>query len=170
MEVWQNDNLVLRETGPNAYNDRTGPYLKVGFYNKKWQDTQLRQRELYYDDIEVVSLEEEDYLLSGGEEDNTYVLNSQTAPSRQINDLGGTDTLVFHDLSFNLADLQRENNDLLLDINQDGVFDPVSDLTILGFLTASGFIETVGNLDGYKILDAFGFEAGLPVAIEAENI
>ncbi len=174
IEVWQDNNLVVRETGPNAYNDETGPYLKVGLYNKKWQDSSLTQRELYYDDVEVLSVEEEDYLLSGGSEDHIYVLNSQTAPASQIQDTGGTDSLIFSDLSVGIDDLQRENNDLLLDINQDGVFEPVNDLTISGFFSSSGvgdgFIETVGNLDGYEILDAFGFEAVLPVAIEAENI
>ena len=174
VEVWQDNNLVVRETGPNAYNDQIGPYLKVGLYNKKWQDSSLTQRELYYDDVEVLAVEEEDYLLRDGGEDNTYVLNSQTAPASQIQDRGGTDSLIFSDLSVGIADLQRENNDLLLDINQDGVFEPVNDLRISDFFTSSGvgdgFIETVGNLDGNEIFDAFSTEAVLPVAIEAENI
>ena len=164
IEVWQNDNLVLRQTGPNTYNDESGPYLKVGLYNKKWQDTTLTQRELYYDDLKVLSIEEGDYLLSGGNEDNIYVLNNQTAPGSQINDLGGADTLIFTSgLRLSLEDLLRETNDLLLDINHDGVFDPVNDLIISNFFASSGdgvgLIETVGNLNSNQILNAFASEA-----------
>ena len=174
VEVWQDNNLVVRETGPNAYNDEIGPYLKIGLYNKKWQDSSLTQRELYYDDVEVLAVEEEDYLLRGGRESNTYVLNSRTAPASRIHDMGGTDTLILSDLDIGLADLQRENNDLLLDINQDGVFEPADDLTISDFFTSSGVsdgsIETVGNLEGAEIFDALGSEAGLPVTCASENL
>ncbi|WP_052055415.1 heparin lyase I family protein [Myxosarcina sp. GI1] len=161
-EVWQNDNLVIRETGPNAYNDALGPYLKVGLYNKKWQNSELTKRELYYDDVKVLSVEE-DSLLKGGTEDNLYVLNAQTASASRIQDNGGVDTLYFSDgLNVELATVDRQNNDLVLDIDRDNVFDLAEDLTISNFFSASqagnGFIETVGNLNGNNILDVLASE------------
>ena len=173
IEVWQDDTLVVRETGPNAYNDETGPYLKVGLYNKKWSDSLLSQRELYYDEVEVTSVAEDDYLLDGGSEGQIYVLNSRTASGSQIQDTGGEDSLIFNDLTVSFSDFQRENNDLSIDINHDGVFDSVNDLTILDFFSASeigaGFIETVGGLEGIEIFDTFA-ESGLPAASEADSI
>lgn len=191
IEVWQNGELVWSRTGPNRYNDLLGPYLRMGVYKPAgWEEAQVTQREVYYDDLAVFSvggedsLQEgggglilggaEDPLLSEGVEDNVYILDALTAPASQIQDTGGTDTLIFSDLSVGTADLQRENNDLLLDINHDRVFDSVNDLTISGFFSSSGvgdgFIETVGNLDGNEILDVFGSQAVMPVVIEAENI
>lgn len=61
-----------------------------------------------------------------------------------------------------------ETNDLLLDINHDGVFDPVNDLTISSFFASLGdgvgLIETVGNLNRDQILNAFALEAVTPVS------
>ncbi|MGV2829100.1 heparin lyase I family protein [Myxosarcina sp. GI1(2024)] len=168
VEVWQDNNLVLRETGPNAYNDELGPYLKIGLYNKKWQNPDITKRELYYDDVEVLSFED-DYLLRGEEENNIYVLNAQTAAGSQIQDTGGADTLFFSDnLSLDLAFLKRENNDLLLDIDRDDIYD-AEELTISNFFASSevgaGLIETVGNLDGTEIFNAFGSEVEAALAV-----
>ena len=172
IEVWQDGELVWSRTGPNRYNDFLGPYFRMGVYKPAgWEEAQVTQREVYYDDLAVFSVEGEDPFLSGGVEDNVYILDALTAPASQIKDEGGRDTLIFRDLSVELVDLQRENNDLLLDINHDGVFDSVNDLTISGFFPSlgegDGLIEKLGNLDGNKILESFGSEAVMPVPIES---
>ncbi len=191
IEVWQDGELVWSRTGPNRYNDLLGPYLRTGIYKPAgWEEAQVTQREVYYDDLAVFSVGGEDSLLegggdlivgggedsllSGGVEDNVYILDPITVPASQIQDAGGNDTLLFSNLNINLANIQRENNDLLLDFNQDGVFDRVNDLAILDFFALSGvgggLIETVGNLDGTEILNAFGSEVEPPLAINPENI
>ncbi|WP_299819035.1 polysaccharide lyase [uncultured Pontibacter sp.] len=52
INVWQNDTLLYSYTGPNAYNDKTGPFLKVGLYKWEWQSEKLK-RYLYYDEVRV---------------------------------------------------------------------------------------------------------------------
>ena len=180
VEVWQDGELVWSRTGPNRYNDLLGPYLRMGVYKPAgWEEAQVTQREVYYDDLAVFSVGEEDSilesegdlilgvekdsLLNGGVGDNVYILDVLTASGSHIKDLGWTDTLIFRDLNVSLADLDRENNDLLLDINQDKVLDSVKDLTILDFFSSSGkgdgSIEEVGKLDSDEILDYFVLEA-----------
>ena len=180
IEVWQDGELVFDQTGPNRYNDLLGPYFRMGIYKPAgWEEAEVTQREAYFDDLSVFSVDEEDSLLieagkdpllSGDARDNIYILDTLTAPGKQIQDPGGKDSLVFKDLSLDLVNLHRENNDLLLDLNRDGAFDAVNDLTISDFFTASGVgdgsIETIGNLKEYEIFDAFGSDA---MAIAPDN-
>ena len=109
--------------------------------------------------------------MRGDARDNIYILDTLTASGKQIQDPGGKDSLVFKDLSLNLVNLHRENNDLLLDLNRDGAFDAANDLTISDFFAASGVgdrsLETIGNLKNYEIFDAFGSDA---MAIAPDNI
>jgi len=59
IEVWQNGVLVLTINGPNAYNDNTGNYFKMGVYKWVWmpgKDTgtsTTTSREVYYDDVRI---------------------------------------------------------------------------------------------------------------------
>lgn len=59
VEVWKNNKLVCKYTGPNAYNDKTGTYMKVGLYKWMWMPQYDKNRStttrriLYIDDIRV---------------------------------------------------------------------------------------------------------------------
>ena len=52
-EVWRNGQLVFRRIGPNTFNDKRGPYLKIGMYKPDWKSAPYRstttQRIIYYD-------------------------------------------------------------------------------------------------------------------------
>lgn len=53
LEVWQNDKLVVRKTGPNTYNDLKGPFLKMGIYKSHWGEPTFDQRVLYFDEVRI---------------------------------------------------------------------------------------------------------------------
>ena len=59
VEVWKNGQLVVRKTGPNTYNDKKGPYFKIGIYKPDWkadpEKSTTTQRVIYYDQIQVRS-------------------------------------------------------------------------------------------------------------------
>ena len=108
-------------------------------------------------------------ILNGGAGDDSYNLYASISSSgTQIQDTGDTDTLNLYDIDLTLATptvgtygLLRSNTTLLIDINGDGDATAATDLAILNFFNASGgagvgFIETVDNLSGTAILDAFG--------------
>jgi Domain of unknown function (DUF4114)/RTX calcium-binding nonapeptide repeat (4 copies) len=109
--------------------------------------------------------------LFGGLGDDRYILTDRNGGSR-ISDLGGIDVLSLREggtpdrISLNIdgfnrgvAGLQRTSTDLIIDLNRNGVIDPVDDLTIANFFdgvsAGSGFIETLENLSGSSTLDVF---------------
>jgi len=56
LEVWKNDELVATRYGPNCFNDKIGPYFKLGIYKgwkKNTQPSNITQRTLYFDDISI---------------------------------------------------------------------------------------------------------------------
>lgn len=63
LEVWKNDELVVRQFGPNTYNDDNGPYLRLGIYqNGGWKNRQATHKELILDDVRVVKVDETEAL------------------------------------------------------------------------------------------------------------
>jgi len=57
LEVWQNGKRVVRQEGPNAFNDAKGPYFKMGIY-KGWRDPKrpsdaVTSRLLYHDEFRM---------------------------------------------------------------------------------------------------------------------
>ena len=58
-EIWRNGDLVVRREGPNAYNDRLAPYLKLGLYIPEWAKAQpnseLHRREIFLDEVFVLN-------------------------------------------------------------------------------------------------------------------
>jgi RHS repeat-associated protein len=104
----------------------------------------------------------------GGTENNLYNLNSLNAVGSVVEDQGGVDTLDLSDiplalsgLSVGVTGLGRDDEDLLVDINQDGLFNRTDDLVIDNFFVPSifrneagfGFIETIGSFSGADVLD-----------------
>lgn len=37
IQVWKNGQQIVNRTGPNTYNDQTGPYFKMGIYKPDWK-------------------------------------------------------------------------------------------------------------------------------------
>lgn len=57
LEVWKNGAKVVDYVGPNCYNDKTGPYFKMGIY-KGWGDRinpadTVSERTVYHDDLRI---------------------------------------------------------------------------------------------------------------------
>lgn len=57
VEIWKDGQLVVSKTGPNTYNDRQGPYFKIGIYKPDWkykpQKSNTTQRVIYFDEVRV---------------------------------------------------------------------------------------------------------------------
>jgi Polysaccharide lyase len=57
LEIWRNGNLVVQRTGPNTYNDKVGPYFKMGIYKPDWkykpEKSTTETRTIYFDEIRV---------------------------------------------------------------------------------------------------------------------
>jgi hypothetical protein len=58
IEIWKNDQLVLKKIGPNTYNDLRGPYFRIGIYKSGWKyapdKSNTTQRVVYFDQINLV--------------------------------------------------------------------------------------------------------------------
>ena len=107
--------------------------------------------------------------LKGGDGDDIYELDANTNGGTQVEDTAGNDILIIYNLSLALqlpeegiAGIHRENNDLIIDLNQDGTINLDEDLTLINFFADTlattperGFIEDVDNLTGNEILDFF---------------
>lgn len=52
-EIWKDGKKALALSGPNYYNDDSGPYLKLGLYKWGFLESSLNERILYIDDIRV---------------------------------------------------------------------------------------------------------------------
>ena len=62
IRVWKDGRQVASRNGPNCYNDRTGPYLKMGIYKPAWKqkpsqswasDSRIQSREYFIDEVSV---------------------------------------------------------------------------------------------------------------------
>ena len=57
IQVWHNGKLVVDHAGPNYYNDKKGPYFKIGLYKWGWKAKNVRsavaRRVLYIDDVKI---------------------------------------------------------------------------------------------------------------------
>jgi len=59
LEVWKDGTKVITQTGPNAFNDKHGPYFKMGLY-KGWKNPKtpcdaVSRRVLYHDEFRLAS-------------------------------------------------------------------------------------------------------------------
>jgi len=56
LEVFKNGTSVYKRTGPNTYNDPTGPYFKFGIYKFDWltKKTLTTKRILYQDNVSII--------------------------------------------------------------------------------------------------------------------
>jgi len=57
LQIWKDGKQIVDEHGPNYYNDRKGPYFKVGMYKSGWVKTfrksEVSNRVFFIDDIKV---------------------------------------------------------------------------------------------------------------------
>ncbi|MEJ8801488.1 polysaccharide lyase [Pontibacter sp. H249] len=60
INIWKNDTLVYTYAGPNAYNDKSGVFLKLGLYKWIWESP-VPQRIVYFDEIRIGS-QDADYI------------------------------------------------------------------------------------------------------------
>ncbi|BDT16413.1 calcium-binding protein [Arthrospira platensis NCB002] len=113
----------------------------------------------------------------GGDGDDSYMIRyggmGRLQAGSRIEDSGGQDTLtIVNNLSpgtpidLNLdgflsgvVGVARQDQNLLVDLNQDGEFSPEDDLVVVDFFNAAGtgagtgFIETVNDLRGQQIIN-----------------
>ncbi|MCH2247949.1 MAG: S8 family serine peptidase, partial [Crocosphaera sp.] len=111
--------------------------------------------------------------LKGGLGDDIYKLDAQTNGGSYIEDTAGNDTLILENLELSLqlptpgiGGIQRDNSNLNIDVNGDGIINSEEDVTIINFLANSseykpgiGFIENVDNLTGNDIINFLNPEA-----------
>ncbi len=97
---------------------------------------------------------------------DTYILDATNAAGSSIQDFGGTDSLILENAQIALVKAQpgkmglgRLNTSLIVDLNQDGVLNPNTDLSIVNFYVdrftntiGFGFLESVGNVSGNDVL------------------
>ncbi len=111
--------------------------------------------------------------LRGGAGDDTYQLSASNFAGVTIKDLEGNDTLNLENANLALSQpsnsiigLQRDNTNLVIDINQDGIINSYNDITILDFFdelgtgAGDGFMENISNLLGTNVLN---FLANKPI-------
>ena len=56
IEVWKNGKLVVSKAGPNNYNDKRGPFLKMGIYKPDWKynnKSKTTERVIYFDEVRI---------------------------------------------------------------------------------------------------------------------
>ncbi|MEO1691950.1 MAG: polysaccharide lyase [Cyanobacteria bacterium J06631_6] len=55
IKVWQDGRLAWSHRGANTYNDRQGPYFKIGIYKPDWkykpENSTVSDRTVYFDDV-----------------------------------------------------------------------------------------------------------------------
>ncbi|BAZ44788.1 putative heme peroxidase [Chondrocystis sp. NIES-4102] len=131
-------------------------------------------------------------LLNGGNGNDTYQLNLNAFGS-EIRDSSGTDALFITNNDLNLDALNPQNpssfgtvalslnqpapntlgiaklgNDLIIDLNRDGVANATNDLKVSNFFDnagreGTGFIDTINNVSGGQILNHFNPNTANPV-------
>ncbi len=117
-----------------------------------------------------------DDTLKAGKGDDIYQLDPKTAAGSQIEDTAGKDTLELiqtqvnqkkgeinlKEIKLSLSDVKRDDDNLLVNLNNNRKIDATEDLSIVNFFDGSkvgqGFIETVANLKGSDILNNLGGE------------
>ncbi|WP_414578821.1 matrixin family metalloprotease [Anabaena sp. CCY 9402-a] len=109
--------------------------------------------------------------LYGGTGDDLYLVSAADGFKTIIQDDGGYDALNIKDAIISLSLLQsgkvglyrRDDNNLLIDLNKDGYATASDDLiinfffdpTATGAKAGVGFIEQLGNVSGYDVLNLF---------------
>jgi Ca2+-binding RTX toxin-like protein len=109
--------------------------------------------------------------LYGGTGDDLYLVSAADGFNTGILDDGGYDALNIKDVIISLSLLQsgkvglyrRDDNNLLIDLNKDGYGTRSDDLiinfffdpTATGATAGVGFIEQLGNVSGYDVLNLF---------------
>ncbi|MFH2010594.1 MAG: polysaccharide lyase [bacterium] len=57
VRVWKNGRVVATKRGPNTYNDRVGPVLKLGLYKAPWNKPEtpstVSARRIFFDEVRV---------------------------------------------------------------------------------------------------------------------
>jgi hypothetical protein len=57
LEVWKDGKLIVQRKGANTFNDKRGPYFKMGIYKPDWKSRPERsittQRIIYFDEVRV---------------------------------------------------------------------------------------------------------------------
>lgn len=56
LQIWRDGELVVDQKGTNTFNDRVGPYLKIGLYKYYWQNrkaTKVSRRSVYVGDLRI---------------------------------------------------------------------------------------------------------------------
>ena len=57
LEIWRNGQSVVRQEGPNAYNDKKGLRFKVGIYKPQWNDptssSAATVRRIFHDEVRI---------------------------------------------------------------------------------------------------------------------
>ena len=55
LEIWKDGESVVNYTGPNYYNDKKGPFFKLGIYKPEWKSktnkSTVTNRVVFYDDV-----------------------------------------------------------------------------------------------------------------------
>ena len=110
-------------------------------------------------------------MLNGGANNDLYSLNLvEVSGSVEIAEEGGNDTLrIFNgdsgDVNISLSNpgpgrigIKKSGQDLLIDLNQDGIINPETDLTLNNYFSetgaaTNGTVEQVGNLTSEEIID-----------------
>ena len=58
-EIWKDGRPIASDRGPNAYNDRRGPYLRIGPYKWPWKKSAreapsvVTSRTIYFDEVRI---------------------------------------------------------------------------------------------------------------------
>ncbi len=57
LQVWKDGELIVDRKGPNTYNDKVGPYFKIGVYKPDWKEnpqaSNTDKRVLYFDQVRI---------------------------------------------------------------------------------------------------------------------
>jgi trimeric autotransporter adhesin len=103
-------------------------------------------------------------MLSGGSGNDTYIIDRALGGGTTIDDaFGANDTLTLTGGgSLTTTSIIRNGTTLLIDLNQNSVFDPATDLSINNFFAnatdtqaGTGFIENLSGLSGSTILSLY---------------
>jgi Ca2+-binding RTX toxin-like protein len=100
--------------------------------------------------------------LFGGAGNDTYIISRTLGGGTVITDFSGTnDTLsLIGGASLSTTQVTRSDTTLIVDLNQDGIFNLTTDLSISGYFAnntgsaaGTGFIENLAGLSGSKVLN-----------------
>ncbi|WP_148096718.1 FG-GAP-like repeat-containing protein, partial [Aphanothece sacrum] len=104
--------------------------------------------------------------LQGGLGNDIYLINAKTTGGSQISDSGGTDLLTIANLNLIPSNLKKEGLSLIIDLNQNKIFNANEDLTILDFFgtteAGTGFIERINDFSKNVLLKTFGLIKNTP--------